>query len=100
MLSVTIITKNEETNLRRCLGSVKWANEIIVVDSGSTDNTLAIAREYTQNVYSHTDWQGYGVQKQRALDYATCEWVLNLDADECVSTELHQELCAALACNK
>lgn len=91
MLTVVIITKNEEINLRRCLDSVRFADEIIIVDSGSTDNTLAIAREYTEHVYQ-TDWQGYGVQKQRALSKATGDWVLNLDADESVSKELQEEI--------
>ena len=86
-LSVTIITKNEAANIKRCLESVRWADEIIVVDSGSTDNTLEICREYTDKIYS-TDWPGYGIQKNRALSYATKDWVLSLDADEEVSAEL------------
>lgn len=95
MLSVIIIAKNEEASLGRCLESVKWADEIIVLDSGSTDNTVAIAKEYTDKVYS-TDWQGYGIQKQRALDHATGHWVLNLDADETVSEELKLAIQAAI----
>lgn len=91
MLSVIIITKNEETNIRRCLESVRFADEIIILDSGSTDNTLAIAREYTDKVFS-TDWQGYGIQKDRALLKAKGDWVLNLDADESVTKELQQEM--------
>ena len=87
MLSVTIIAKNEGHNIRRCLSSVQWADEIIVLDSGSDDNTLAIAREFTDKVYQ-TDWQGYGIQKQRALEKATGDWVLNLDADESVDARL------------
>lgn len=87
-LSVVIITKNEAANLRRCLESVRFADEIIVLDSGSTDSTVAIAGEYTQHVYKSDDWQGYGIQKERALLLATSEWVLNLDADESVSDEL------------
>ena len=91
MLSVVIIAKNEEMNLRRCLQSVQWADEIIVLDSGSTDNTVAIAKEFTNHVFS-TDWQGYGVQKQRALARATGDWVLNLDADECVDSSLEHAI--------
>lgn len=87
MLSVIIIAKNEELTLRRCLESVSFAQEIIVLDSGSTDKTVAIAKEFTDKVYE-TDWQGYGVQKQRALSYASGEWVLNLDADEYLSDSL------------
>ncbi|MSP53747.1 MAG: glycosyltransferase family 2 protein [Gammaproteobacteria bacterium] len=86
-LSVTIITKNEAANIRRCLESVRWVDEIIIVDSGSTDDTLAICREYTDKTFS-TDWPGYGIQKNRALSHATKDWVLSLDADEEVSAEL------------
>lgn len=96
MLSVIIITKNEQANIRRCLQSVRFADEIIVLDSGSTDDTVEIAKEYTDKVYS-TNWEGYGVQKQRALLQATSDWVLNLDADESVSKELQQELLDAMA---
>lgn len=96
MLTVTIIAKNEEHNIRRCLESVAWADELIVLDSGSTDNTVAIAREFTDHVFS-TDWQGYGIQKQRALAYATGHWVLNLDADEFVDARLQREVVRAMA---
>lgn len=99
MLSVIIIAKNEEANLRRCLESVKWADELVILDSGSEDNTLAIAREYTDKVYS-TDWQGYGLQKQRALALATGDWVLNLDADESVDLGLKADIQAAIAADK
>jgi glycosyltransferase involved in cell wall biosynthesis len=91
MLSVIVIAKNEEDNLGRCLESVKWADEIIVLDSGSTDRTVEIAKEHTEHVHL-TDWQGYGVQKQRALSHATGDWVLNLDADETVNETLKEEI--------
>lgn len=94
--SVIIITKNEAANIRACLESVVWAAEIIVVDSGSTDDTVAIAREFTSQVYIH-DWPGFGAQKNRALGYATNEWVLSIDADERVTPELRAEMEAALA---
>ncbi|MCL9683496.1 glycosyltransferase family 2 protein [Legionella maioricensis] len=96
MLTVIIISKNEEANIRRCLQSVSFADEIIVLDSGSTDNTVAIAKQFTDNVFL-TDWPGYGVQKQRALSKATGDWVLNLDADEFVSKELQEEIKEAIA---
>lgn len=96
MLSVVIITKNEAHNIRRCLESVAWADEIIVIDSGSDDETVAIAKEYTQHVWV-MDWQGYGIQKQRALDKATGDWVLNLDADESVSESLKEEMQRVMA---
>lgn len=95
MLSVIIIAKNESSNIRRCLESILWADEIIVLDSGSTDDTVAIAKEYTPHVFS-TDWQGYGVQKQRALSKATQTWVLNLDADETVSSCLKASMIKAM----
>lgn len=97
-LTVTIITKNEEKNIRRCLESVTFADEIIVLDSGSSDNTVAIAKEYTQHVYE-TNWPGYGIQKQRALAKAQGEWVLNLDADEAVSEALQHEIMQAISTN-
>ena len=94
-LSVIVITKNEALNIRDCLESVKWADEIIVVDSGSTDDTVAICREFTQHVYSH-DWPGFGIQKNRALSYASKDWVLSLDADERITPELRTEIEATL----
>lgn len=90
-LSVIVITKNEATNIRACLESVAWADEIIVVDSGSQDDTVAICREFTPHVYSR-DWPGFGPQKNRALGYATKDWVLSLDADERVTPELRREI--------
>lgn len=99
MLTVVIIAKNEEMNIRRCLESVCWADEIVVLDSGSDDNTLAIAKEFTDKVFS-TDWQGYGIQKQRALAHATGEWVLNLDADESVDAHLKKSIQAAMKNNE
>lgn len=95
-LSVVIITLNEAHAIRACLESVAWADEIIVVDSGSTDGTLAICREFTPHVHVH-DWPGFGPQKNRALGYATQEWVLSLDADERVTPGLRRELEAAMA---
>lgn len=95
-LSVVVITKNEALNIRACLESVAWADEIIVVDSGSTDNTIAICREFDAHVYGH-DWPGYGAQKNRALGYAGKDWVLSLDADERVTPELRREIEAVLS---
>jgi glycosyltransferase involved in cell wall biosynthesis len=95
-LSVIVITRNEAHAIRACLESVAWADEIVVVDSGSTDGTLDICRECGAKVYS-MDWPGFGPQKNRALDLAGCDWVLSLDADERVGAELRQELQAAMA---
>lgn len=90
-LSVIIVTKNEAHNIRDCLESVRFADEIIIYDSGSTDKTVEIARQYTPKVVV-TDWPGDGPQKNRALNDATSDWILCLDADERVSEPLKQEL--------
>lgn len=90
-LSVILITKNEAANIRECLRSVSWADEIIVVDSGSTDGTPQLAQEMGARVYSH-DWPGFGPQKNRALDYASKDWVFSIDADERVTPEQRAEL--------
>lgn len=92
MLSVIIIAKNEAANIRACLESVSWADEIVVVDSGSTDDTAGIAREMGASVYVHADWPGFGPQKNRALDYATGDWIFSIDADERVTPELRSEI--------
>ena len=96
-LSVIIITKNEAANIRDCLESVSWADEIIVVDSGSEDETVAICEEFGAHVHVH-DWPGFGKQKNRALGYATHDWVLSIDADERVTPELHASIESVL-CN-
>jgi glycosyltransferase involved in cell wall biosynthesis len=96
-LSVIIITKNEAERIGMALESVRFADEIVVLDSGSTDATLEIARRYTDKVHTATDWQGFGVQKNRALNLASGEWVLSLDADEWVDADLRREIEATLA---
>jgi len=90
-LSVVIICRDEADNLRDCLESAKWADEIVIVDSGSADGTLAIAREYTDRIIHH-DWEGYGPQKEFALAQAGGDWILNIDADERVSPQLAVEI--------
>jgi glycosyltransferase involved in cell wall biosynthesis len=90
-LSVAIITYNEEANIRRTLESVKWADEIVVVDSGSTDRTCEIAREYGAKIFVEP-WKGFAAQKNSALEKCTGDWILSLDADEEVSAELCAEL--------
>ena len=87
-LSVIIITKNEAHNIEGCLASVAFADEWIVVDSGSTDDTVARAGAMGAQVTVTPDWPGFGVQKGRALALATGRWVLSLDADERVSEAL------------
>jgi glycosyltransferase involved in cell wall biosynthesis len=85
-LSIAIITKNEEENLQACLESVAFAGQIVVVDSGSTDATLRIATEFNCEIYMET-WQGFGPQKQSAIDKCRESWILVLDADERIPQE-------------
>jgi len=91
MLSIVIVAKNEADKIRECLESVRWADEIVVLDSGSTDGTVKICREYTDKVFE-TDWPGYGPQQNRALEKATGDWILSIDADERVPPELRSEI--------
>lgn len=90
-LSVILIARNEAANIRACLESVAFADEIIVVDSGSRDDTVTIARAMGAKVYEH-DWPGFGPQKNRALTYATGDWIFSIDADERVTPQLRAEL--------
>lgn len=90
-LSVAIITHNEEANLERSLGSVAWADEIIVVDSGSTDRTADIARSFRVRFFLE-EWKGFAGQKNSALEKCHCDWILSLDADEALSDELAKEI--------
>jgi glycosyltransferase involved in cell wall biosynthesis len=92
-ISITIRTFNEETNIRDCLESVTWADEIVVVDSNSTDSTVAIAREYTNKIITQK-WLGHIGQSQFATDQTSNIWVLHVDADERVSPELRDEILA------
>jgi glycosyltransferase involved in cell wall biosynthesis len=95
-LSVIVITKDEVQRLRRCLESVPFADEIVVVDNGSTDGTQHLAQELGARVVATADWPGFGPQKNRALDAARGTWVLSLDADEWLSPELAQQVQAAV----
>jgi glycosyltransferase involved in cell wall biosynthesis len=95
-LSVVVITLNAERRLRTCLASVAWADDLVVVDAGSDDETVAIAREFTDRVVVR-GWPGYAAQKNFALEQARGDFVLSLDADEEVLPELGEELRALLA---
>lgn len=90
-ISVVIITGNEENNIKDCLKSVKWADEIIVVDSESSDETAKIAKDFTDKVLIHK-WDGYSAQKTYAISLAKNDWILSIDADERVSDELAKEI--------
>jgi len=89
-LSVTIITKNEATDIAAALESVAWADERIVVDSGSTDDTVGIATPLANRVVVH-EWSGYVAQKNYAASLASHDWILSLDADERVTPSLAAE---------
>jgi glycosyltransferase involved in cell wall biosynthesis len=94
-LSATIITYNEEKNIRDCLESLTWTDEIIVVDSFSTDRTLEICQEYTDRIYRER-WKGYARQKNSALEKVSFPWILSIDADERVTPELKEEIAGIL----
>lgn len=91
-ISIAIISKNEEANLRRCLAStVGLAEEIVIVDSGSTDGTAAVAAEYGAR-FAHQDWLGFTDQKNLCNSFCTQPWILALDCDEEISPELRSSL--------
>lgn len=96
-LSVILITRNEAANIAACLESLAWADEIVVVDSGSSDETVAICGRYGAKVQVTSDWPGFGPQKNRAVDLATGDWLLSIDADERVTPELRAEIEQVLA---
>ncbi len=90
-LTATVIARDEATNIDRALASVTWADEIVVIDSHSTDDTVAIARRYTPRVEVR-EWPGYSAQKNYAASIASNDWILSIDADECVTPELAGEI--------
>lgn len=94
-ISAVIITLNEEVHIERCLKSLQFADEIVVLDSYSTDRTVEIARKYTDKV-SFREFRGFGEQKAAALDLASCEWLLFVDADEVVSEGMASEICEVI----
>lgn len=97
-LSVAMIVKNEAHHLAQCLDTVTaWVDEIVILDSGSTDATQQIAEQYGAKFYQNTDWPGFGKQRQLAQQYVTSDYVLWLDADERVTPELRQSIQAAIA---
>jgi glycosyltransferase involved in cell wall biosynthesis len=97
LLSVIVITHNEQANIGDCLKSLDFADEIIVVDSSSTDHTADLARALGADVHVTADWPGFGPQKNRALALAKGQWVLSVDADERVNDALREEIMNAVA---
>ena len=95
-LSVIIITKNESANIKECLDSVRFATQVIIVDSGSEDETCLVASEHGATVIQRTDWRGFGTQKNRALEAADGEWILSIDADERIPLQLQSEILYAI----
>ncbi|MPW31288.1 glycosyltransferase [Agarivorans sp. B2Z047] len=91
-ISAIIITKNEQDSLKDCLESLTWVDQIVVVDSGSTDGTVELAKQYTQDVHSNIDWPGFGKQKQLAQSYANGDWILAVDADERIDETLRNNI--------
>ena len=91
-ISIIIIVKNGEEFIERALKSSVWANEIIVLDSGSTDRTLEIAKKYTNNIHKSSSWPGFGKQRQNAQKLSTSDWIFMLDADEEISEDLQKSV--------
>jgi glycosyltransferase involved in cell wall biosynthesis len=96
-VSAIVIAMNNERTIARCIESLRWADEIVVVDSGSTDRTVEICSELGAKVHVTSDWPGHGPQKNRALDLATAEWVISVDSDEWVTVQLREEIERAVA---
>ncbi|ELR64003.1 Lipopolysaccharide biosynthesis glycosyltransferase [Photobacterium marinum] len=100
-LAVALIVKNEAKNLQACLETVKgWVDEIVVLDSGSSDDTEAVARSYTDKFFVNADWPGFGPQRRLAQSYVESDYILWLDADERVTPELKASILAVLATPK
>ena len=94
-ISCIIITRNESKSIRRCLESISWVDEIILVDSGSTDDTKTIASEFTQKIFD-LEWKGFGGAKEFARKQASGDWILSVDADEVVPEDLREEIHRAI----
>lgn len=95
-ITVIIITHNERHNISDCLAGLLWADEVVIVDSGSIDGTVEFAIDWGAKVSRAPDWQGFGLQKNRALDLAQGDWVFSIDADERVTPALAEEIQSAV----
>ncbi|MGY5451313.1 glycosyltransferase family 2 protein [Agarivorans sp. MS3-6] len=91
-ITAIIITKNEQDSLKDCLESLTWVDQIVVVDSGSSDGTVELAKHYTQDVFTNDNWPGFGKQKQLAQSYASSDWILAVDADERIDATLRDNI--------
>jgi glycosyltransferase involved in cell wall biosynthesis len=91
-ISAVIITKNEAKNIARCLESIKWADEILVLDNSSTDETVDICRQYNCTVHINETWEGFGKAKHKAVELSKYDWIFSIDADEQVSDELRTKI--------
>ncbi len=98
-LCIGILTMNEARRITQCLQSAQFANQIVVVDSGSKDNTVAMAQAFGAQVHIHADWQGFAEQRNRLLTHCTSNYIFFLDADEVVTPELQEKIQAAVKSN-
>jgi len=94
-ISAVVIAYNDAPNMRRCLDSLHWVDEIVVIDSHSTDGTTGICLDYTDNVF-HYPFQGFGALRNQAITHATHDWIFSLDTDEWATPEIQQEIQALL----
>jgi glycosyltransferase involved in cell wall biosynthesis len=95
-LCIAILAFNEASTIANCLDSAKFADQILVIDSGSTDSTTSIAESIGVEVYHHSDWQGFAIQRNRALNYCECDYIFFLDCDEIIPPKLAEEIRAAV----
>jgi len=91
-LTIAVLTKNEAHRIEACLASAAFADQVLVVDSGSTDNTLALCRQSGADVFEYPDWQGFAVQRNRLIAHARCDYIFFLDADELITLAFQKEL--------
>ena len=98
-LTIAVLTKNEAHRIEACLASAAFADQVLVVDSGSTDNTVALSRQAGAEVFEYPDWQGFAVQRNRLIAHAKCDYIFFLDADELITPAFQQELQALVQSN-
>lgn len=99
-IAIALIVKNESSNLAECLKDLDWADEIVILDSGSTDNTKEISEQFGAKFFVNDSWLGFGKQRQIAQSYATCDWIFWIDADERITPELQQQILSTIKENR